>query len=146
MGNDWENWSSQPDESSHDDGQHRIDPVPRRTAWRRKRREDAEMSAEAGTFPTNTGYVPSVKRHESYQYRDSDRNSLSFSSTVGWIGLVFAIASWFLWPVFLGPTAAALGVYAYYSGSRALGAWAMALGLIAAAAYLVLIPLYYAVR
>lgn len=141
MGNDWNDWSSQPDEpSSHHH--------PRRTAWRRKRRGDTELSAEAGAFPTSTGYIPDInKRHESHVYRESELNhASSLSSTVGWIGLIFAIASWFLWPVFLGPTAAALGVYAYSTGSRALGAWSITLGLIAAAVYLVLIPIYFSIR
>jgi|GEM_PF-1059600 len=141
MDKDWEDWSSQPEEPN---SAHR----PRRSAWRRKRRDDAELSAEAGAFPTTTGYIPDAnRRHEQLMHRDSESYaSSSLSSTVGWIGLVFAIASWFLWPVILGPTAAALGIYAYSTGSRALGIWSMTIGLIAAAVYIVLIPLYFSVR
>ncbi|PWV95432.1 hypothetical protein DFQ01_12736 [Paenibacillus cellulosilyticus] len=142
MGNDWEDWSSQPEEESN---HHH----PRRTVWRRrKRRDDAEFSAEAGAFPSYTGYLPDAhKRHEAHVYQETTRRSSSTaSSTVGWVGLIFAIASWFLWPVIMGPTAAALGLYAFSTGSRALGIWAMTLGIIAAAVYLVLIPIYMAAR
>jgi len=138
MGNDWEDWSSQPEEPNNHH--------PRRTVWRRKRRDDTEISAEAGAFPSYTGYLPDAnKRHEAHIYQETTQRS-SFSSTVGWISLIFAIASWFLWPVIMGPTAAALGLYAFSTGSRALGIWSMTLGIIAAAVYLVLIPVYMAAR
>jgi hypothetical protein len=138
MGNDWEDWSSQPEEPNYHH--------PRRTVWRRKRRDDTEISAEAGAFPSYTGYLPDAnKRHEAHIYQETTQRS-SFSSTVGWISLIFAIASWFLWPVIMGPTAAALGLYAFSTGSRALGIWSMTLGIIAAAVYLVLIPVYMAAR
>ncbi|GFN30361.1 hypothetical protein [Paenibacillus xylaniclasticus] len=142
MDEDWREWSSLPDDESST--AHR----PRRTAWRRKRRDESEFSAEAGAYPTMTGYIPDAnRRHEQLMDQDSKPyTSFSLSSTVGWIGLIFAIASWFLWPVILGPTAAALGVYAYSTGSRALGIWAMSIGLIAAIVYIVLIPLYFSVR
>ncbi|MBW7473684.1 hypothetical protein K0T92_02865 [Paenibacillus oenotherae] len=63
---------------------------------------------------------------------------------VGWAGLIIAALSWFVWPVLLGITAAVLGFIAFRQGSRGLGTWSITLGLIAAAAYLILIPLYYA--
>jgi hypothetical protein len=139
MGNDWEDWGSQPEEeSSHHH--------PRRTVWRRKRRDDTEFSAEAGSLPSYTGRLPDAnKRHEAHMYEETTRRaSSSASNTVGWIGLVFAILSWFLWPIIMGPTAAALGLYAFSTGNRALGIWSITLGIIAAAVYLVLIPMYRA--
>ncbi|WP_018756716.1 hypothetical protein [Paenibacillus terrigena] len=48
--------------------------------------------------------------------------------SLGWIALVFAIASLFFWPVIMGPTAGILGFYAYQQGQRGLGSWSMILG------------------
>jgi hypothetical protein len=66
-------------------------------------------------------------------------------TALGWVALVFAAASWFLWPVVLGITSAVLGFIAYRQGAKALGSWAMALGLIAVLLSLVIVPFYYAV-
>lgn len=63
---------------------------------------------------------------------------------LGWVSLVFAIASWFVWPVLLGATSAVLGFIAYRQGAKGLGGWAMAIGLIAIALNLVIVPLYFA--
>lgn len=63
---------------------------------------------------------------------------------LGWVSLIFAIASWFVWPVLLGATAAVLGFLAYRQGARGLGGWAMAIGLVAVALNLIIVPFYYA--
>lgn len=77
------------------------------------------------------------------QFEKSETRSMGFS--LGWVAIVFAVISWFIWPVLLGITSAVLGFIAYQQGARKLGAWSMAIGLIAAAVYLFIIPLYYAV-
>ncbi len=64
---------------------------------------------------------------------------------LGWVALVFAGASWFIWPVLLGATAAVLGFIAYKEGARGLGGWSMAIGLFALALNLIIVPFYYAV-
>ncbi|NIK77417.1 hypothetical protein FHS15_002553 [Paenibacillus castaneae] len=64
---------------------------------------------------------------------------------LGWVALVFAVASWFVWPVLMGATAAVLGFIAYRQGSGGLGAWSMAIGIIALALNLIIVPFYYAV-
>lgn len=64
------------------------------------------------------------------------------NKTLGWIALIFAIASLFYWPAVLGPAAAIIGVIAYIRGNRALGVWSVAIGLIALLAFLFLIPYY----
>jgi len=61
---------------------------------------------------------------------DSDADA-GAGVSLGWIALVFAIASLFFWPVIMGPTAAILGFYAYQQGQRGLGTWSMILGGIA---------------
>ncbi|MCQ6558301.1 DUF4190 domain-containing protein [Paenibacillus mendelii] len=76
---------------------------------------------------------------------DADQEIRSASRATGWAALIISIMSWFVWPVLLGITGAVIGFMAYRQGSRGLGVWSITLGLIAAAAYLVLIPLYYAV-
>lgn len=81
---------------------------------------------------------------------DGDRREYARKETrsagvaVGWAGLVIALISWFIWPVLLGISAAVLGFIAFRQGSRGLGTWSITLGLISALAYLILIPLYYA--
>ncbi|MBH5318110.1 hypothetical protein I6N90_09850 [Paenibacillus sp. GSMTC-2017] len=66
------------------------------------------------------------------------------SSTLGYVSLIFAIASWFIWPVLMGATAAVLGYLAYRQGSQGLGGWAITIGLIAVALNVIIVPLYYA--
>ena len=51
--------------------------------------------------------------------------------SLGWIAIVFALASLFFWPVIMGPTAAILGFYAYQQGQRGLGAWSIIIGAVA---------------
>ncbi|MEF3304657.1 hypothetical protein [Paenibacillus sp. GYB003] len=62
--------------------------------------------------------------------------------TMGWIGLVLAIASMFIYPALLGTAAVVLGIIAYMQGSRALGTWSAVIGGIALIAYFVLVPYY----
>ncbi|MFD1955906.1 DUF4190 domain-containing protein [Paenibacillus thailandensis] len=95
-----------------------------------------EMGADfaAGTY---------VDRGDRAEFQESETKSMGYS--LGWVALVFAIASWFVWPVLLGVTSAVLGFIAYRQGARKTGAWSMGVGLVAAAVYLFIIPLYYAV-
>lgn len=76
---------------------------------------------------------------------EAEEEISSAGRATGWAALILSIMSWFVWPVLLGITGAVVGFIAYRQGSRGLAVWSITLGLIAAAAYLVLIPLYYAV-
>jgi len=82
-------------------------------------------------------------RHE--QEQDQEVTAGSAGKATGWAAIILAALSWFIWPVILGITAVVTGFIAYRQGSRALGSWAIAGGLIAAAVYLILVPLYYAI-
>lgn len=62
--------------------------------------------------------------------------------TFGWVSLIAAIASLFIWPVVLGPAAAIMGFIAYNKGSRTLGVWSIVIGLLAFIAYLFIVPYY----
>ncbi|TYP77987.1 hypothetical protein [Paenibacillus methanolicus] len=96
-----------------------------------------EMAAELA--------VPVTGLNRSSRSREeSARATRSAGRAAGWTGLIIAIMSWFVWPVLLGLSAAFIGFVAFRQGSRGLGIWSITLGLIAAASYLVLIPLYYA--
>ncbi|MFC4778499.1 hypothetical protein ACFO9Q_17025 [Paenibacillus sp. GCM10023252] len=64
---------------------------------------------------------------------------------LGWVALLFAGASWFIWPILMGLAAAVLGFVAYRQGAKGLGVWSITIGLIAATVYLVLLPFYYAI-
>lgn len=59
----------------------------------------------------------------------------------GIIAFAVAVVSLFVWSLPLGLTASALGLYVMREGARGLGAGAVILGLAAAAAQLVLIPI-----
>jgi hypothetical protein len=83
--------------------------------------EIVEDKAESGTKEEDRGYA------------------------LGWVALVFAGASWFIWPVLLGATAAVLGFIAYKEGARGLGGWSMAIGLFALVLNLIIVPFYYAI-
>jgi len=76
---------------------------------------------------------------------DAAAKTRSAARATGWTALVLAVLSWFIWPVALGGAAAVVGYVAYRQGSRGLGIWSITLGLIAAAVYLILVPLYFAV-
>ncbi|NOU68116.1 hypothetical protein GC096_29220 [Paenibacillus sp. LMG 31461] len=64
------------------------------------------------------------------------------NKAVGYIALFVALASLFVWPVLLGISGIILGVIAFVMGNKSLGSWSVALGLIAVAAYFLLIPYY----
>jgi len=79
------------------------------------------------------------------QEQAEDVTAGSAGQATGWAAIILAALSWLIWPAILGITAAVTGFIAYRQGSRALGSWAIAGGLIAAAVYLILVPLYYAI-
>lgn len=83
-------------------------------------------------------------RNEHRAYDDDREDTRSSGYALGWVSLIFAIASWFIWPVLLGASAAVMGYIAYRQGARGLGGWAMAIGLVAVALNLVIVPFYYA--
>ncbi|WP_052350450.1 hypothetical protein [Paenibacillus gorillae] len=97
-----------------------------------------EMASDFAVGST-VSYVPREEREEAVEREESGGTAL------GWVSLVFAVASWFLWPVLMGLSSVALGYMAYRQGARALGGWAIAIGLIAILLSAVIVPLYYAV-
>ncbi|WP_165279941.1 DUF4190 domain-containing protein [Paenibacillus protaetiae] len=101
-----------------------------------------DFNEEMGADFAAGGYA-----HRARTEQSSDDSPISRPAgySLGWVALVFAAVSWFVWPVLLGITSAVLGFIAYTQGARRMGAWSMAIGLIAAAVYLVIIPFYYAV-
>lgn len=95
--------------------------------------------------------VPSGSLHD-YPTRDSNRltneavrESKSAGVATGWAALILAVMSWVVWPIVLGATAVVVGFIAYWQGARGLGVTSITLGFIAMVAYLVLVPLYYAI-
>lgn len=63
---------------------------------------------------------------------------------LGWVSLIFALASLFIWPVLLGATAAVLGFVAYRQGAKGLGSWSIGIGLASMVLYLLIAPFYQA--
>lgn len=84
-------------------------------------------------------YVAREKTDDDVKVKESGGTAL------GWVALVFAVVSWLLWPVLMGATSAVLGFMAYRQGARALGGWAIAIGLMAVILSLVIVPFYYAI-
>ncbi|GGG10500.1 hypothetical protein [Paenibacillus abyssi] len=112
-----------------------------------KRHSDTEASAEIA-YPAGASVPIKVRDEEERStsvVSSANASTRAAGRSMGWTALGFAIASWFMWGVLLGATAAVLGFVAYRQGSRSLGVWSISLGLIAVATNLVLIPLYYLV-
>lgn len=101
-----------------------------------------EMAAD---FAAGSPVVQADRREDRYVEQAERAETETGGRALGWIALVFALASWFIWPVLLGATAAVLGFIAYRQGARALGGWSMAIGIVALALNLVIVPFYYAV-
>lgn len=62
----------------------------------------------------------------------SERRQVAKTSAGLWgtIGLIAAIASWFVWPALFATVGIGAGFVAIAKGKRAIGAWSVALGLI----------------
>ncbi|UHA74151.1 5-bromo-4-chloroindolyl phosphate hydrolysis family protein [Paenibacillus sp. 481] len=82
---------------------------------------DTEFAAEVAGFPVSNAVT--------YTERN---NSNSYASSLGTVAVIFAIVSFFLFPFWLGLSAAILGVMAYYQGSRIRAVAAIMLGVLAA--------------
>ncbi|MFD1772930.1 hypothetical protein [Paenibacillus rhizophilus] len=107
---------------------------PRRVDYPRKAPEHREeYAAEVSPLPVRSN--PSTGS----AVRSADREGEAYK-TVGYVGLVLGIASLFIWPVILGPSAAVVGYYAYNKGRKTAGAWAIGLGIVATLSYFVMIP------
>jgi hypothetical protein len=120
-------------------------PVPKQ-AWLTEtgmKPRDAEAAAEiAVPYRVN----PVGEEPERQEMRRVQKQVLASQAgagrSLGMFSLIMAIASLFVWPLLLGLTAAVLGYSAYRQGARGLGVWSMTIGLLAAAAYVVFIPIY----
>lgn len=107
---------------------------------------DEEFAAEFAYADPNLHASSEAGRNynESIDNRELDEVDASEANqALGWAGLVFAIASWFIWPLIMGVVAIVLGIMAYRSNSRTLGGWAIGLGAATLAFNLVVVPLYY---
>ena len=101
-----------------------------------------EMAAD---FAISNPAVHAERREDRHEEREERADALSGGYALGWVSLVFAIASWFLWPVLIGATSVVLGFIAYRQGARGLGGWSMAIGAIALMLNLIIVPFYYAI-
>ncbi|WP_308638882.1 DUF4190 domain-containing protein [Paenibacillus silvisoli] len=102
-----------------------------------------EMAAEIAVPRHSIPYHPT--RESNHLTNEAVRETRSAGRATGWAALILAVLSWIVWPVVLGATAIIVGFIAYRQGARGLGVWSITLGFIAAAAYLILVPLYYAI-
>lgn len=86
--------------------------------------------------------MPPVTNNDSGQSLAGQVSESRSSATgIGWLALVFAIASWIIWPVPMGAASVVLGFIAYSQGARGLGSWSIALGFIAIVIRLIVGPL-----
>ncbi|MFC4808253.1 hypothetical protein [Paenibacillus sp. GCM10023250] len=100
----------------------------------------AEIAVPQRSMPD---YYPD--RSVTKQTNDVVRTTKSAGVATGWAALILAFMSWIVWPIVLGATAVVVGFIAYWQGARGLGVTSITLGFIAVLAYLVLVPLYYAI-
>jgi hypothetical protein len=105
---------------------------------------DEEFAAEAAAPITHRTLVqPEDERPDVNEFRDVDTVTEKRSAGyVGWVAIMLAVASLFVWPAVLGPAAILLGFISWVQGSRALGIWSVVLGVISFIAYIALVPLY----
>lgn len=101
----------------------------------RRNRQEAETAAEL-TVPRRTVSQQATER--------AVYSVVEGAHALGIAAVLLAAASWLIWPILLGATAAVTGYMAYRQGSRQLGAASIALSLISVAAHLLIIPLYFA--
>ncbi|WP_025693349.1 hypothetical protein [Paenibacillus zanthoxyli] len=108
---------------------HRVD-YPRKAPEHRE-----EYASEISPLPVRSASPEGSEERAT----DRDRGGEA-DKTAGYAGLVLGIASLFIWPVILGPSAAVLGYYAYNKGRKTAGGWAIGLGIVATLSYFVMIP------
>jgi hypothetical protein len=103
-----------------------------------------EFAAEAAVpeAPGRRLNQPEDERPASSPMFTQSGNAGANNKTWGWVALIMAIASLFIWPAVLGPAAAVIGFVAMMRGNRALGIWSIVIGLIAFVAYIALVPYY----
>jgi hypothetical protein len=92
--------------------------------------------------PYRSAKVESDARLEAVQDEEIEElvEAVTRNKAVGYIALFVALASLFVWPVLLGVSGVILGIIAFFFGNKALGSWSIALGLVAVAAYFLLVP------
>jgi len=121
--------------------------VGQRQAWLTetgRKESDEEMAAEIAVpyRVNNVGEEPERRELRRVQQHVQETQA-GAGRALGIFSLAMSIASLFVWPLLLGLTSAVLGYVAYRQGARGLGVWSMTIGLLAAAAYVVFIPIYY---
>lgn len=77
--------------------------------------------------------------HTSYEGMDTEVSSSS--NYISIIGIVFAVASWFLWPILMAVTAIVLGFIAYATESKKWSITAIVLGSMTIAYQFIVIPI-----
>lgn len=90
----------------------------------------------------NEEFASEVMADDPYETAVQPETKVTQNAAMGWLALTIAIASLFMWPAILGPSAAIIGFFALTRGHRALGIWSIVIGLISFMAYIVLVPLY----
>jgi hypothetical protein len=113
-------------------------PAAFRNDWNE---ENEEFAAEFAPTPLLGNQLPNRVEKADFETEEDDTSSRG-GQTFGWIGLVLAIASLFIYPVAMGFAAVIMGLVAFVQGSRALGSWSVIIGGIALLAYYVIVPYY----
>lgn len=98
----------------------------------------AALTEDGNARAANRSQPARQERGEQAMMRDQDE-----APGAGWgmTALALAIAAWFVWPAVLAPASVIIGIAAFVRGRRSLGAWSIALGLIAFVLYLMSTPI-----
>ncbi|MEX2462425.1 MAG: hypothetical protein WD469_14190 [Paenibacillaceae bacterium] len=72
----------------------------------------------------------------------SDGDAEPISRIWGWSAMVVSILSLFIFPIIMGSAGSILGIIAVFKGTRMLGGWSIAIGLVSIFTALILVPYY----
>ncbi len=108
---------------------------------RQEHNEEFAADIAAPNIPVRPLNEPKDNRSQHSEAARSERAEEK-PAFLGWLALILALASLFVWPAVLGSAGAVLGFMAVARGQKALGIWSIVLGLIALAAYFLLVPYY----
>lgn len=80
--------------------------------------------------------------HRNLAMDHDDENRAVGGAGMGWLALVLSIVSFFVLPVIMGAAGIIVGIIARRQGARALGTWAIGLGIVAIVARLFFTPFF----
>ncbi|MFD2116098.1 hypothetical protein ACFSTH_05045 [Paenibacillus yanchengensis] len=76
---------------------------------------------------------------------DVELEARSSSNLISFTGIVFAVASWFIWPILMAIAAIVLGFLAYSNENKKWSSTAIGLGTVTIIYQFIIVPIYYSI-